>query len=45
MATADHNVPTTDRSLPILDPVSKQQIDTLRENCRSSASACTTWTT
>jgi 3-isopropylmalate/(R)-2-methylmalate dehydratase large subunit len=34
VATADHNVPTTDRSLPILDPISKQQIDTLRNNCR-----------
>ncbi len=34
VATADHNVPTTDRSLPIADPVSKLQIDTLRENCR-----------
>jgi 3-isopropylmalate/(R)-2-methylmalate dehydratase large subunit len=33
-ATADHNVPTTDRRLPIADPISKQQIDTLRENCR-----------
>ena len=26
-------MPTTDRSLPILDPISKQQIDTLRNNC------------
>ncbi len=34
IATADHNVPTTDRGLPIADPISKQQIDTLRENCR-----------
>ncbi len=34
VATVDHNVPTTDRSLPIVDPISKQQIDTLRENCR-----------
>jgi 3-isopropylmalate/(R)-2-methylmalate dehydratase large subunit len=34
VATADHNVPTTDRSLPILDPIARQQIDTLRENCR-----------
>src|SRR3989337_1310276 len=34
IATVDHNVPTTDRSLPIADPISKQQIDTLRENCR-----------
>ena len=33
-AVADHNVPTTDRSLPILDPISKLQIDTLRDNCR-----------
>lgn len=34
VATPDHNVPTTDRSLPIADPISKQQIDTLRNNCR-----------
>ncbi|MBN2292178.1 MAG: 3-isopropylmalate dehydratase large subunit [Pirellulales bacterium] len=34
VATVDHNVPTTDRSLPILDPISKLQIDTLRKNCR-----------
>jgi 3-isopropylmalate/(R)-2-methylmalate dehydratase large subunit len=34
VATLDHNVPTTDRSLPIVDPISKQQIDTLRQNCR-----------
>ena len=33
VATADHNVPTTDRRLPIADPISKQQIDTLRDNC------------
>ena len=33
VATLDHNVPTTDRSLPIVDPISKQQIDTLRNNC------------
>ncbi|MCA9248721.1 MAG: 3-isopropylmalate dehydratase large subunit, partial [Planctomycetales bacterium] len=32
-ATCDHNVPTTDRSLPIADPISKQQVDTLRTNC------------
>src|SRR5436853_4751542 len=34
LSTVDHNVPTTDRSLPILDAISKQQIDTLRENCK-----------
>ena len=34
VATPDHNVPTTDRLLPIADPISKKQVDTLRENCR-----------
>jgi len=34
LSTVDHNVPTTDRSLPILDTISKQQIDTLRNNCK-----------
>jgi 3-isopropylmalate/(R)-2-methylmalate dehydratase large subunit len=34
LSTVDHNVPTTDRSLPIVDPISMQQIDTLRNNCR-----------
>ena len=33
-ATPDHNVPTSDRRLPIADPISKQQIDTLRANCK-----------
>ncbi|HSE36669.1 MAG TPA: 3-isopropylmalate dehydratase large subunit [Blastocatellia bacterium] len=33
-ATADHNVPTSRRSLPIADPISKTQIDTLESNCR-----------
>jgi 3-isopropylmalate/(R)-2-methylmalate dehydratase large subunit len=34
VATADHNIPTTDRSLPIADEISRRQIDALRENCR-----------
>lgn len=34
LATADHNVPTTDRSLPILDPVSRLQVETLERNCK-----------
>ena len=33
IATIDHNVPTTNRSLPIIDPIAKQQIETLRTNC------------
>ena len=34
VATPDHNVPTTDRLLPIADPISRQQVETLRENCK-----------
>lgn len=34
IATPDHNVPTSDRHLPIADPIARQQVDTLRENCR-----------
>ena len=33
LATMDHNVPTTDRSLPIDDPISKIQMETLSQNC------------
>jgi 3-isopropylmalate/(R)-2-methylmalate dehydratase large subunit len=33
IATIDHNVPTTDRSLPIEDPIAAKQIETLRQNC------------
>jgi 3-isopropylmalate/(R)-2-methylmalate dehydratase large subunit len=33
-ATMDHNVPTSGRSLPIADPVSRTQIETLEHNCR-----------
>ncbi len=33
IATPDHNVPTSDRSLPIADPISRKQIETLRNNC------------
>ncbi len=33
LAVSDHNVPTTDRSHGISDPVSKLQVDTLDANC------------
>ncbi len=33
LAVPDHNVPTTDRSLPIADPASKLQLQTLDQNC------------
>jgi 3-isopropylmalate/(R)-2-methylmalate dehydratase large subunit len=32
--TVDHNVPTTDRSLPIADATAATQIETLQRNCR-----------
>ena len=33
LATEDHNIPTTNLHLPIADPVSRTQVDTLRTNC------------
>ncbi|MDE2204205.1 MAG: 3-isopropylmalate dehydratase large subunit [Burkholderiaceae bacterium] len=35
LAVSDHNVPTTDRSHGIADPISKLQVDTLDANCDS----------
>jgi len=34
LAVPDHNVPTTDRTMGIGDPLSAKQIQTLEENCR-----------
>ena len=34
LATVDHNVPTIDRRLPNPDPLSTQQIEVLRQNCK-----------
>jgi 3-isopropylmalate/(R)-2-methylmalate dehydratase large subunit len=33
VATADHNVPTINQHLPISEPLSKKQVDTLIQNC------------
>src|SRR6266496_3097814 len=33
LATEDHNVPTQHIELPIADPVSRTQVETLRKNC------------
>ncbi|HUO40301.1 MAG TPA: 3-isopropylmalate dehydratase large subunit, partial [Mycobacterium sp.] len=33
IATEDHNVPTIDIDKPIADPVSRNQVETLRRNC------------
>ncbi len=34
MSTVDHNIPTLNRDQPNPDPLSSQQIDTLRNNCK-----------
>ena len=33
-ATMDHNIPTTDRSRPIEDPLSRKQVEMLAGNCK-----------
>ena len=33
-ATLDHNIPTTSRTEPIVDPISKRQVEALERNCR-----------
>lgn len=39
-ATMDHNIPTTDRSIPIQDPLSKKQVETLEANCKEFGVEC-----
>ncbi|MDX9972017.1 MAG: 3-isopropylmalate dehydratase large subunit [FCB group bacterium] len=39
-ATMDHNIPTTDRSKPIEDEMSRKQIETLQTNCDEFGVAC-----
>jgi len=39
-ATADHSIPTTDRNLPILDPIAAKQLDQLEANCREFGIPC-----
>ena len=36
LATMDHNVPTTDRALPMADPLAAKQMEALRTNCDES---------
>ncbi len=40
VATVDHNIPTKDQHLPIEDPLSKGQVDTLLENCKNHGITC-----
>jgi 3-isopropylmalate/(R)-2-methylmalate dehydratase large subunit len=39
-ATMDHNIPTTDRSKPIADLMSKKQVETLKKNCDDFGITC-----
>jgi 3-isopropylmalate/(R)-2-methylmalate dehydratase large subunit len=39
-ATADHSVPTTDRSLPIVDPIAAAQVAQLEKNCADFGIPC-----
>lgn len=36
VATADHNTPTVNQHLPVKDPLSRQQLETLSENCKKN---------
>jgi len=39
-ATMDHNIPTTERTKPITDPLSKKQVETLAANCGEFGIRC-----
>jgi len=40
VATADHNVPTTDIDKPVADPISAQQLKVLNDNCEEFGITC-----
>jgi len=40
LATADHNVPTTDLDGPVADPVSRRQLEVLTANCEEFGIRC-----
>src|ERR1041385_6416244 len=40
LATMDHNIPTTDRKVPVKDPFSQKSIDTLEKNCKEFGIEC-----
>jgi len=40
VATADHNVPTTDVDRPVADPISRRQLRALADNCAEFGIAC-----
>ncbi len=40
IATTDHSIPTTPRSLPIVDPIAATQVEKLEANCREFGIPC-----
>ncbi|HXQ76319.1 MAG TPA: 3-isopropylmalate dehydratase large subunit [Acidimicrobiales bacterium] len=40
VATADHNVPTTDIDKPVADPISARQLEVLSANCKEFGITC-----
>ena len=40
LATADHSIPTTDRTLPIVDTIARKQLDQLESNCTEFGIPC-----
>lgn len=40
IATTDHSIPTTPRSLPIVDPIAATQVEKLESNCREFGIPC-----
>jgi len=40
LATMDHNIPTTDRIVPVRDPNSQHAIETLERNCKEFGVEC-----
>src|SRR5579863_6570997 len=40
LATTDHSIPTTDRNLPILDPIARKQVSQFELNCKEFGIPC-----
>src|SRR5271169_6911616 len=40
IATTDHSTPTTDRTLPIVDPIAAKQVKQLEQNCKDFGIVC-----
>src|SRR5437762_3329141 len=40
LATADHSIPTTDRALPIIDTIARNQLEQLERNCAEFGIQC-----